>query len=116
MNLTSEELLVVGTLGGAMVGGVFGVLTSWITKRSEERRAHKELIMRVAADIFIHQDKAAQARGGVSNPYHTYLLLMLVLSKFVKKRNLTSEKVEKIINETKEIMKASDRVTRTGAL
>jgi hypothetical protein len=100
VQLTNETLIAISALGGAFIGGFFGFLTAWISKRSEERRSLREVVMRVASEQRLSELSAAlQTRGGdVVFSYHVYLMETLELSKILTRRRLTPKKVSRLLD------------------
>ncbi len=108
MNFNVQELTVIGTLAGAFIGGLFGFLTAWISKRSEERKSSRELMMRVASEQFMHEIDTTvhQPRGGIVHPYQVYLVEMLELGKIANKRVLTKKRVLRLLNRAYRVIDA----------
>jgi len=62
MSLSSVELAIIGTLGGAIVGGVFTVIIAVINKRSEERKHYRELIVNASIENWKHLSEISKAK------------------------------------------------------
>lgn len=101
MNFTPQELTLIGTLTGAFIGGLFGFLTAWISKRSEERKAFKELIIRVASEKYMHEiDSALKNTGGrLVMPYHVHLVETLQLAKLTNKHFLSKKRIKRLLEK-----------------
>jgi hypothetical protein len=94
MNLNPQELIVFGTLAGAFIGGLFTFLSAWVSKRSDERKYYRELMIKVASEQWIHQTKATIENGGGSvAPYDIFLIHLLQLARLLEQRKLSSESV-----------------------
>ena len=108
MKFTSEELTLIGTLTGAFIGGLFGFLTAWITKRSEERKSFNEAVMKVALEQHATQIEAAQkAGGGWVQPYSVYLVTTLQYAKIINKPFLYPKLIKRLLTRADKVIDAT---------
>ena len=109
MQFTSEELTLVGTLSGTFLGGVFAFLIAWVSKRSEERKHYREIIMRVASEQWQHEKdiRVSMKQYAVIPPYDVYLVHILELAKIVNKRKLTPENVVSHLKQSDAVLTAA---------
>src|ERR1041385_3772969 len=59
MNLKPEELILIGTLAGALIGSLSTLLVTWLNKRPEERRHYRELVVNAAIEHWKHASDLA---------------------------------------------------------
>jgi hypothetical protein len=111
MNVSPQELTVVGTLGGVLLGGLFGFLSAWISKRSEERRSFNELVVRVASEQYLHETDIAVKREDWVWPYQVFLIDILQLAKIVNKRFLTRKRIIRLLKRGERITGAVEEHT-----
>ena len=105
MNLSATELTVLGTISGTFIGGLFGFLGIWISKRYEERKSFNELIMRIASEQHKTEiDAAIQKGGGWVQPYHIYLINTLQAAKLVNKWFLTPTRMKRLLRRQSDIV------------
>lgn len=105
MKFDAQELTVIGTLAGAFIGGLFGFLTAWISKRSEERKSFSELIARIASEQYLHEIDAKQkGGGGYVLPYQVYLVNVLQLAKIINRRRLTPKRLNQFLAEGRKLV------------
>ena len=50
MALSPQEFSIVAALGGAIIGAIPGIVTTFITRRSDERKQIKELVVKAAIE------------------------------------------------------------------
>lgn len=63
MSLSPEELAVVGTLGGAVIGALPSFITSLLNRRTEEQRHFQELTVRAATESWKFIAENSRSRG-----------------------------------------------------
>jgi len=88
-----------------LFGGLFGFLTAWISKRSEERKSFSELIARIASEQYLHEIDAKQkGGGGYVLPYQVYLVNVLQLAKIINRRRLTPKRLNQFLAEGRKLV------------
>lgn len=63
MSLSPEELAVVGTLGGAVIGALPQFISSLLNRRTEEKRHFRELAVRAATESWKFIAENTKSRG-----------------------------------------------------
>ena len=76
MELTAQELTIISTLAGTFIGSFFTFLVTWVSKRYEERRHFRELMVQVASDQWKHTTEVVGKKpgGGWVQPFDVYLI------------------------------------------
>lgn len=106
MNISSEELTLIGTLSGVIIGSLATIIITWINKRSEERRHKREIIIRAATESWKQSVELVEKRGGKVESLDIFIIHLIKLSEvLLTNKNLTSEN---IISLLKEIDKVTD--------
>gem|GEM_PF-3992995 len=93
MQITSEMLTLIGTLGGVLIGAIATTVTTYITKRSEERRHFQQLAMQAAIESWkgvIQHDRAGRVA-----PLSHFILHTVLTSQLLSQKGLTPEIVRK---------------------
>lgn len=112
MNLDTETLLILAVIItgiSAIIGYLFNFLITWITKRSEERRYFRELIINTAIASW---ERSCKTLDQMSTEYRTYvpldhyLLHMLRFSNLFLKKNFFKKKpdLDKIKKNMEELI------------
>jgi hypothetical protein len=102
MNYPPELLVLVGTLGASALAVVATLAATWITKRSEERKHLRELVMQGAIENWklqmeIYRETKRPMRIA---PLDVYIVQMLKLSDVLMSKDLTPENVIERLKET----------------
>lgn len=107
--MESDILLVVGTLGGAIIGSLSTVFITFITKKSEERKHFKGLVINTAFESWksnVELSKIQSKNRDVNIlPLDTYIVHMLKVSELIFSNKINKTNIEKILNEADEITK-----------
>lgn len=93
MQFTSEMLTLIGTLGGVLIGAVATTVTTYITKRSEERRHLQQLAMQAAIESW--KGVLQHDRAGRVAPLSHFILHTVLTTQLVAEKRLTPEIVRK---------------------
>lgn len=102
MNLTATELAVFGTLGGALIGGLFSFITAFFSKRSEERQHFRELVVNTAAS---HWRNVAEISSSQRMPPLTdYIVHTVKMCDLALSNKLTAENVKEKLEEISTLM------------
>ena len=96
-------------------------LSQWLVRRSEERRAFRQLVMQAAIENWRHTAEAAREyaktskRGVTIYPLDGFIIHMLKLVEVLDSRRITPERVRKILREVKAVGDAaSEEIDRTA--
>jgi hypothetical protein len=102
MNYPPELLVLVGTLGASALAVVATLAATWITKRSEERKHMRELVMQGAIENWKLQMEIYKEtkRAMRIAPLDVYIIQMLKLSDVLMSQDLTPENVIERLKET----------------
>lgn len=117
MNISPELAALIGTIIGALIGSTSTLLVTWITKRSEERKHFRELIMTSALEHWKQQiDIGLKSPFPTRvNPLYTFIIHMLKFSELAWGKDLSPENIGKILAEvdavTEAAVKHAERVT-----
>jgi hypothetical protein len=87
--MSPAELAVLGTLGGTLAGGLFSMIVAIVSKRSEERRQFRELVVKAAIENWKTLYEGAKS-GGVS-PMTDFIVHASKVCDLALTRNLTAE-------------------------
>jgi gas vesicle protein len=102
-----EYLAVIGTLAGAFIGSLSALLITWITKRSEERKHFRELVIKTALEHYKEQVEVSKIQRQTHPvqilPLDIYIIHMLKFSELALIKKIDTSNVEKILAEAEEI-------------
>lgn len=101
--MTPQELTVIGTLGGALIGSLATLAVTWLSKRSEDKRHHRQMVINTAVENYKAQIDAAKITGGKVLSLDYYVIHMLKLAELMGKRKITPEEIDKIYDESEEL-------------
>ncbi len=102
MNLTPTEIAVLGTLGGAFIGGLFTAIAAFINKQSEEKRHFRELVVKVAAEHWQRVSEISTARK--MPPLTDYIVHTVKMCDLALNHNLTAENIKPKLEEISALM------------
>jgi hypothetical protein len=98
----------VAVILAASIAGFFSTVTAIVviiyTKRSEERRHFRELIVRTAIENWKLADEAARQARADRWPLDVYIIHMLKFSEIITKKNLTPEELSRHNNELRALV------------
>lgn len=102
MNYPPELLVLIGTLGASALAVVATLAATWITKRSEERKHLRELVMQGAIENWKLQMEIYRETKRAMRiiPLDVYIIQMLKLSDVLMSQDLTPENVIERLKET----------------
>lgn len=90
MALSSELITVIGTLGGAFIGAASGFGTVWITKRSDEKKSMRDLVVKAAIESWgLHK-----ATSKVVLPLDHYIIHSTLMFELATRNNLTPQRLK----------------------
>jgi hypothetical protein len=92
------------SLAGVLITSIFNALNTRSAQKSEERRHHRELIIKAAIENWkeVNEVLKASQRKGAIPPLDDYILHMLKFSELVLDENLESSNIEKKLIELRE--------------
>lgn len=116
LRLSSEERILVGTLGASLISTISVLLSVWLTKRYEERRNKRELFINAAVKNWEKGCDIALAQKGIRAiyPLEDFIISMLKLSELLDKE-MTPKNIESKLQEIKEILNALAKQHSTNA-
>ncbi len=107
--MDSEILLIIGTLGGAIIGSLSTIFITFITKKSEERKHFKGLVVNTAFESWKSNLELSKIQSKSRDvkilPLDTYIVHMLKVSELVFANKINKNNIEKILSEADEITK-----------
>jgi hypothetical protein len=121
MQIDAATATVIAAIVGAGVGGFVTLLGQWLSRRSEERRHLRQLVMQAAIENWRFTSdaaaKLAQAGYPVDRyPLDSFLLHMLKLSEVLNERHLTPDLVRTKLQEVHAVTRAaSDEIEKFSA-
>ena len=104
MNIRPEVLaLVVGlsAMAGAIIPSITSIVNTIITKRSEDRRHYRELVINAAIEYWKQFIATAQP-GETTEPLEDFMLHMMKFYDEVLTKKLSPEQLEEKLEELKE--------------
>lgn len=76
--MTSEMILLIGTLGSGLIGASAALLGNWLNKRSEERKHYRQLVINALENRkHVSQSLMAHNVRGSYVPLDDYILHMI---------------------------------------
>jgi hypothetical protein len=103
MNLSPQELTIVGTLGGAIVGALPGIISSFLNRRTEERKQFKELVVKAAIESWKTHVELAGNR--FMFPLEHYIIHTAKMCEFaLSDKKLTPESMDQHLKELSAVM------------
>jgi hypothetical protein len=101
MSLAPGELALVGSLGGAIVGAIPGLVALFLNRQSEERKQFKELVFKSALESW----KLRVDKTGIIPPLETYVIHAAAMCEFAfAKKKITPEDMAKHLQELSAVM------------
>lgn len=117
--MDKDVLILLGTLGGFIVGGLFGLLGSWLREAYESKRRKRELYIKAAIEDWTKQIEVYKGRNKRLMPLDAYiahhtLILESLLSKkgnpeILRKKLEESHEIDKVFLEYDERIKREER-------
>jgi hypothetical protein len=108
--MSSEILILVGTLSGAFIGALSTLGVTWLSKRSEERKHYRELIINLAVENY--KEERAMARAVLERrpeitqfhyPLDDYIIHMVQLAELVIDKKIQPNDVKRVLAEMDEL-------------
>jgi hypothetical protein len=91
MQIDAATAGLLGAAIGALASGVTGVLITYITKRSEERRQLREIAFKTAIENWNYVCKIASQHGAPMLPLEVFILHMVKFSEVITSGDVTEE-------------------------
>jgi hypothetical protein len=96
---SSTAVVLAASLSG-LCSAITAIGVTAVTKRSDERRHFREIVIRTAIENWKVADLAADQAGSERWPLDVFIVHMLKFSELFNKKRLTAEFVAKIHRET----------------
>lgn len=104
MSLSPEELAVVGTLGGALIGALPSFITSLLNRRSDTKKHFNELIVKAATENW--KFVAEKSTSRVLLPLEHYIIHTAKMCEFaLSGEKVTPETTEQRLKEIDAVMR-----------
>jgi hypothetical protein len=107
MPIDAHTATVIGAIVGAGTGGLVTLVGQWLTRRSEERRHLRELVIRTAVEDWKYTSDALEKLGAERHPIDPYILRMVKLVEVLETPHLTPEIVRQKLSEVHAITRAA---------
>lgn len=116
MNLSPAELAVFGTLGGAFIGAMSAIITSFINKYFEGQKYLREQIIRTSIEYWQkhHELIRAANNGKLSQvvPLDSYLIHVTAIMSEIMNKKITPDNIVQLIENAHKISKLADTKIR----
>ena len=106
MELKTEYLILIGTLGGAVIGAITSLVTVWITKVYEDKSRRRELLITSGLEQWKKAIDGAHVRGGMVVPLEDYIIHLLALSDLMVTKMSPTETVDQL----KKVQETTDAI------
>lgn len=102
----NEILILIGTLGGAIVGAIAGFIGAWIREKHETKRRMRELVIKTAIDEWTQLFNFTQSQTKKTElfPLTAYIAHHTLLIEAVLNEKFDIEKFKKAIEQSNEVM------------
>jgi hypothetical protein len=117
MQIDAATATVIAAIVGAGVGGLVTLLGQWLSRRSEERRHLRQLVIQTAIENWRFTSEAAEKLAAAGYrvdryPLDSFLLHMLKLSEILDERHITPELVREKLREVHAVTRAAGEEIR----
>jgi hypothetical protein len=109
MAIDAPTAAVIGAVVGTGMGGLITLLGQWLTRRSEERRHLRELVIRTAVEDWKYTSDALEKLNLPRHPVDSYILRIMKLVEILEARHLTPELVREKLREVHAITEAATK-------
>lgn len=104
MSFTSQELTLIGTLSGVLIGGIVSIFITLINKRSEEQKHKREIIIKAAIESWKESVDLVKLKGGSVEPLDVFIIHLIKLSEvLLNNKKLDSKNIIKLLKEIDEV-------------
>ncbi len=106
-----ETLAVIGTLGGVIVGALSSFCITWLTKKFEDRRHRREVVIHAALENwktnaeFGKHIASKSGKGVTLYPLDDFIIHQAKLADVLLKKKTTSKELRKALEEDTELRK-----------
>ncbi|MDP1760459.1 MAG: hypothetical protein Q8L01_03395 [Candidatus Woesebacteria bacterium] len=99
--MTSETLLLIGTLGGASIGAISAIITTIVTKIYEDKKELRRILLDAAITDWKQAHELAIRSGGNKKlfPLDSYLIHHSKILDAILAKKTSKEELEKILDE-----------------
>lgn len=107
--MSEQIILLIGTLGGAVVGALSGISITWISKIYDENRSRRELILKAATDNWkvsselVEKISSKLGKGATFYPLDDFIVHHAKLADILMKKRIKPEDLEKALQEAEEL-------------
>jgi hypothetical protein len=104
--MTPETYLLIGTLGGAFIGGAIAVVNNIINQRFEEKQRKRQIILNTAIESFRTAIQQAERNPRITGviPLEYYILHMSKLANVILEESPDKEKLKKALEESQALI------------
>ncbi len=118
MTIDAATATVIAAIVGAGVGGFVTLFGQWLSRRSEERRHLRQLVIQTAIENWRFTSEAAEKLAATGYhveryPLDSFVLHMLKLSEILEERHITPELVQKKLRELYAVTRAASEEIRS---
>ena len=101
----------VGAVIAALVAALFSLLTTWLVKRAENKRAIQELIIKSAIEMHNQDIEIAKLREGRTYiiPIDGYIIHFATVVNVLMDKKITHKNVKALLDEINKITKESNQ-------
>lgn len=101
-------MILIGTLGGALIGFLSSIITIWITKHYEDKKAYRHILMETGLKNWEGAKELSKAQGGLLYPLDSFIIHQSKLIKLIEEDNLTKENLRQMLEESRELKEIFD--------
>lgn len=103
--MEAERFVLIGTLGGALVGALSGLVATWISKIYEDRMHKRALVINAAMENWKKAIELAlaQKREISINPVDDFIIHMMKFSELILEKKITEANVIQKLSEIEKI-------------
>ncbi len=104
--MKTEIIILLGTLGGALLGFFSSIITIWITKSYENKKQYREALLTAAIKHWEGIKEVGMRQGDILfYPLDVFLIHHAKIAKLISEEKLDKEAIKKILKESDEIFK-----------
>jgi|SRR5215216_58168 len=99
--MTSEILILISALSSATIGAAAALLGNWISKRSEERKHFRQLIITAAVESWKQScENLKLTRGGITiYPVDDHIIHMMKFAELILDQEVNESNIEQKLKE-----------------
>lgn len=103
--MQNEYLILIGALGGASIGALSTIITTWITKYYENKNAYRSLLIETGMKNWEAARESSLKVGGDLYPLDCYLIHQAKIVALILEGKTSKEDLEKVLNESLDMQK-----------